>query len=204
MNNKYTIAAFDFDDTITKKCTFVDIIIYSKGLLNFLLGMSTLLPDVILYKMGFLSNYLVKKKMFTKFFAGQTIEDFKLLCNEYSTNKIDEMILTKAKNQIEWHKSKGHKLVIVTASIEDWIKPWAINNGFDDVLSTKVQIKNGILTGDFENKNCYGKEKVRRFLEKYPDRSNYYLYAYGDSDGDKDLLRYADESLYNYKKFNKK
>lgn len=199
MNNKYTIAAFDFDDTITKKCTFVDIIIHAKGYTHFLLGMTSLLPDVVLYKLGLMSNYLVKKKMFTRFFAGIDKKEYNSFCEDYSLNKIDPILHHKAKEKIAWHKSQGHKLLIVTASMEEWIKPWALKNGFEDVLSTKPEIINDKLTGDFKNKNCFGQEKVNRLKEKYPNREEYYLYAYGDSDGDKALLEYADLPSYNYK-----
>lgn len=199
MNTKYTIAAFDFDDTITKKCTFVDIIIHAKGYKKFLLGMSLLLPDVVLYKLGLMSNYLIKKKMFTHFFAGINKEDYFSLCKNYSLNKIDTIVQEKAREKITWHKTQGHKLLIVTASMEDWIKPWAIENGFEDVISTKPEIINDKLTGDFLTKNCFGKEKVIRLKEKYPNREEYYLYAYGDSEGDKELLMFADLPSYNYK-----
>lgn len=198
MNNKYTIAAFDFDDTITKKCTFVDIIIHVKGYTNFLLGMAILLPDVILYKLGLMSNYLVKKKMFTRFFAGVNKQDYYSFCEDYSLNKIDPILHEKAKEKIAWHKEQGHKLLIITASMEEWVKPWALINGFEDVISTKPEIIDDKLTGDFQTKNCFGKEKVNRLREKYPNREEYYLYAYGDSEGDKDLLQYADIPSYNY------
>lgn len=199
MNYKYTIAAFDFDDTITRKCTFVGIIVYAKGYLKFLAGMLTLLPDVILYKLGLMSNYLIKKKMFTRFFAGIDIQKYLDLCNDYSLNHIDKLIRKEAQEKIDWHKQKGHNLIIVTASMEDWIKPWAFKNGFKEVISTKPQVKDGVLTGDFETKNCFGNEKVNRLLEKYPDRQEYFLYFYGDSEGDLELLKFADKPLYNFK-----
>jgi phosphoserine phosphatase len=55
-------------------------------------------------------------------------------------------------------------------------------------LATKVKPD---LSG-FISKNCYGQEKVNRLLEVEPDRKNYYLYAYGDSRGDREMLAFAD------------
>ena len=46
--------------------------------------------------------------------------------------------------------------------------------------------------GTFSTANCYGQEKVNRFLAEFPDRSEYVLYAYGDSAGDKELLALSD------------
>lgn len=198
MMEKYTIAAFDFDDTITRKCTFVGIMVYLVGLDKFLLKMAVLLPDVISYKLGYLSNSAIKKKMFTRFFAGMKESDYKKFCRQYSEKVVDSIVAEKAREKIRWHKENGHKLVIVTASMEDWIKPWAEKNDFELVLSTKPEVKEGLLTGDFANNNCFGEEKVKRLLEKYPNRKEYILYAYGDSDGDKALLEYADYPVFNF------
>ena len=63
-----------------------------------------------------------------------------------------------------------------------------------NVLGTQIEVKNGNLTGRFLTKNCYGQEKVNRILALYPDRNTYYLIAYGDSRGDKELLAFADEA----------
>jgi phosphoserine phosphatase len=79
----------------------------------------------------------------------------------------------------------------VSASIDNWVQPF-----FPDVkvLGTKIEVEKGYLTGFFLTKNCYGLEKVNRILKAYPNRSEYQLIAYGDSNGDKALLAFADEA----------
>jgi phosphoserine phosphatase len=52
------------------------------------------------------------------------------------------------------------------------------------VLATQIEVDSkGKITGKFKTKNCYGQEKINRLLEKFPDRENYLLIAYGDSRG---------------------
>jgi phosphoserine phosphatase len=63
-------------------------------------------------------------------------------------------------------------------------------------LCTKVEVKEGRLTGRFLTKNCFGKQKVVRLQELYPDRKAMVLTAYGDSRGDKEMLDYANEGYY--------
>jgi predicted GNAT family N-acyltransferase len=63
-------------------------------------------------------------------------------------------------------------------------------------LCTKVEVKEGRLTGRFLTKNCFGKQKVVRLQELYPDRKEMVLTAYGDSRGDKEMLDYANEGYY--------
>ena len=81
--------------------------------------------------------------------------------------------------------------------IYNWIKPFASDLGIRDILSTEIEVDGeGCLTGFFSNKNCYGQEKFVRLLEQIPDLENNYLIVYGDSKGDSQLLKYANESHY--------
>ena len=68
--------------------------------------------------------------------------------------------------------------------------------GVTATIGTKVEVDpGGKLTGRFLTKNCYGPEKVNRLLEIEPDRRKYFLYAYGDSRGDKEILEFADRGI---------
>ena len=94
---------------------------------------------------------------------------------------------------MEQVQSEGADVLIVSASIDNWVQPFFPQV---KVLGTQIEVKDGCLTGRFLTKNCYGQEKVNRILALYPDRSDYYLAAYGDSRGDKELLAFADEAHY--------
>jgi len=133
--------------------------------------------------------------MLSYFFKGMSEEKFMQVANEYSLEHINTILRPKAMNKIAWHKEQGHKVVVVSASIECWLKPWCDKNGLG-LISTKIEIKDGLVTGKFLSKNCYGIEKANRVQEAY-DLSEYgHIYAYGDSRGDKELLELADESFY--------
>ena len=41
---------------------------------------------------------------------------------------LEPLIRKKALKEIEWHKENGHDVVIVSASIDLWLKPWCIKN----------------------------------------------------------------------------
>jgi len=112
--------------------------------------------------------------------------------------EIDKIVRPKAMETIKLHKENSDKIVIISASIENWIKPWAEKTDVEIVFATKIETdKNGLLTGRFLTKNCYGQEKVNRLLEMFPDRKDYKFIAYGDSRGDKELINFADEGFYN-------
>jgi len=114
---------------------------------------------------------------------------------EYSLNHIDTMLRPKAMEKIAWHKEQGHKVVVVSTSIKSWLKPWCDKNDLD-MIATKIEIKDGIVTGKFLSKNCYGIEKANRVKAAYNLSDYDYIYAYGDTRGDKELLVLADEGFY--------
>ena len=89
--------------------------------------------------------------------------------------------------------SEGADVLIVSASIDNWVQPFFPSV---KVVGTQIEIIDGKLSGRFLTKNCYGQEKVNRILSLYPHRQDYHLAAYGDSRGDQELLAFADEAHY--------
>ena len=192
-NNQLSL--FDFDGTITTDDSLIKFIRFVVGDTKFILGMTVLSPMLITYKLKLIPNYKAKQMMLSYFFKDMSEEQFQTIAQEYSLKHIDTILRPKAMEKIAWHKEQGHKIVIVSASIVCWLKPWCDKNGLD-LIATKLEIKDGIVTGQLLTKNCYGIEKARRVKEKY-DLDDYdHIYAYGDSRGDKELLELADESFY--------
>lgn len=193
--DKKTIAAFDFDGTITTRDTLFDFIRFYKGMPRMIVGLLFISPVLVLFKLRFLSNSRAKEILFSHFFRGEKLEAFNRVCEEYSS-RIMEITRPEAVEKIKSHLNQHDKLIIVSASIDQWISPWAKKAGFSDIIATRIEVIDGIITGKLSGKNCYGKEKVNRLQEAFPDRSSYTLYAYGDSSGDKELLAFADHPFY--------
>ena len=189
------IALFDFDGTITTDDSLIKFIRFVVGDTKFIWGMAFLSPMLAAYKLKLIPNYKAKQYMLSYFFKGMSEEEFMRVANEYSLKHIDTILRPKAMEKIVWHKEQGHKIVIVSASIECWLKSWCDANNLD-LIATKLEIKDGIVTGKFLTKNCYGAEKANRVKKQYNLSDYNYIYAYGDSRGDKELLTLADESFY--------
>lgn len=189
------IALFDFDGTVTTNDSLLKFIRFVVGDAKFMTGFFMLSPILILYKMGTIPNYKAKQKLLAWFFKGYTEKEFKKIANEYSLNHIEKILRPKAMKKINWHKQQNHKVVIVSASIDCWLRPWCEKNNLE-LLATKLEFKNGIVTGELLGKNCYGQEKVNKIKQKYTLDNFDYVYAYGDSVGDKEMLALANKSFY--------
>jgi phosphatidylglycerophosphatase C len=76
-----------------------------------------------------------------------------------------------------------------------YLGPLGRRLGADAVLATSLEIgDDGHLTGGLEGANVRGAEKVRR-LGQWLGHDTCELWAYGDSEGDRELLAAADHGF---------
>ncbi|RQP10292.1 MAG: HAD-IB family hydrolase [Chryseobacterium sp.] len=87
--------------------------------------------------------------------------------------------------------------VLVSASIDLWVKPFAYFLGLD-AICTKALYVNHRFAGDFVTANCKGDEKVKRILEEIDVAKYDKIIAFGDTAGDAAMLKWADESYFRY------
>lgn len=187
-----SIAAFDFDGTLTTRDTLPAFIRFACGWRRFLTGFLRYSPQLILMKLHLYSNGKIKQRMFSHFFKGWDYAQFQAtgaaFCSQIETMRNQNVI-----RQLEAHLEQGHTVYVITGSILDWVQPWCEKAGVHAIIATEVEVDDhNVITGRFKTPNCYGQEKVNRLLQLEPARDTYTLYAYGDSHGDKELLAMAD------------
>jgi HAD superfamily hydrolase (TIGR01490 family) len=192
---KKSIAFFDFDGTITSSDTLLEFIKFSKGKARFYTGFLLNAPYLISYKIKLIPNQLAKEKVLQYFFKNMSEEDFRKLCESFSTNVLSGLIRPKALEEIKKLQQNGTEVVIVSASPENWILKWA-NEMKIPVISSRLEVKNGRLTGKLSCINCHGVEKVKRIKEKYQLSDYEEIYAYGDTSGDLPMLQLATRSFF--------
>lgn len=189
------IAFFDFDGTITTDDSLLKFIRFVVGNFKFMQGLAVLSPVLFLYKLKVIPNYKAKQLMLSYFFKGMSEKSFTEVAKQYSLEHIDKIVRKDAMKQIQWHHANGHRVVVVSASLECWLHPWCKKNGLE-LIGTKLEVLDGIITGRLLTKNCYGIEKVNRIKGKYNLEEYEYIYAYGDSSGDREMLSLANKKYY--------
>lgn len=210
------IFVFDFDGTLTHADTLLAFIRFACGPVRMLLGFALYAPLLVLMKLKLYPNYKAKQKVFAHFFRGMTLTRFDALCTAFAQQS-EHLLRPAARNFINTVRSEAYAMAIVSASIDNWVRPFAemylqSDNSQDNrqsnsqdnksllpiiVLGTKVEVDAaGCLTGRFATPNCYGPEKVRRIEAVWPHREQYDVSAFGDSRGDKEMLAYADQGYF--------
>jgi HAD superfamily hydrolase (TIGR01490 family) len=96
------------------------------------------------------------------------------------------------RERLEWHRSMDHRVVIVSASLGAYLRPFGESLGVDGVLAVEMESDgDGVLTGEIVGLNVRGAEKLER-LRAWLTDAEVELWAYGDSRGDLELLLAAD------------
>lgn len=96
--------------------------------------------------------------------------------------------------RIAWHRDEGHNLVLVSASLGLYLKPFGRLTGFDEVIATALEVDSeGRLTGRILGANVRAEQKAVLLRELIGDAPAT-LWAYGDSRGDREMLAMADHA----------
>lgn len=202
MERTKKVYAFDFDGTLTKKDTLLAFIRYAKGDGKTFLGALLFAPILLLMKLHLYPNWKAKQQVFSFFFKGMPIDEFNDLCKRFA-NDSRHLLRPGGQKVIRDALVEGSDVVIISASIENWVRPFFDEPWGEKIRTecTRIDVRNDIVTGKFLTKNCYGSEKLKRLQKLYPYRNTYELIAFGDTRGDKQLLEYADKR--HYKPFRK-
>lgn len=189
------IVFFDFDGTITKNDSFVVFFkfISKKSFFKILILNLHLL---ILYKMGICKN---PKYKFLSILKGKTKNEIEKLCNEFMPILLSHCKKT-ALDKIKWHQDNNHRIVLVSASFEEYLSPLCKYLNID-LIATKMEFKDNKITGYIEGKNCKRNQKVIRIKEVINISEYDSIYVYGDSIGDKEMLELATQNQSFYRIF---
>jgi HAD superfamily hydrolase (TIGR01490 family) len=193
MLNPRTLVLFDFDGTLTTKDTLFLFTRYAVGSFRFFWGLILLFIPMALQKMGFLSAHFTKEFFLTHFFRGFDANEFVVKAEQFSVKVLPAYVRQEALETINRYAAQQVRMVIVSASPEWWIKPWAKQLGIE-VIATRLVFSEGKVTGAIDGLNCNREEKVSRIraylnLEEYEK-----IIAYGDTSGDKAMLSLATET----------
>ncbi|MDD3000739.1 MAG: HAD-IB family hydrolase [Candidatus Riflebacteria bacterium] len=189
------LALFDFDGTITTHDSLRDFLLYAFGIKHCIKKLAPVSPMILGYLFGIADNQKVKTEVSKSFFSQMAESEFSTVAKRFATEELDKIVKKSAIEKIAWHKSNKDRVIVVSASFTDYLKYWCEKEGLE-LISTRLEVKDGKLTGYFSTPNCWGKEKVRRINEYLNIKDFEKIYAYGDSKGDLEMLNLAHEKGY--------
>src|ERR1700679_974921 len=161
------------------KDTLLEFIKFSHGRLRFYIGFAINGPWLIAFKLKLIPNQTAKERILSWFFRGSDHAAFQKKCDQFASDILPGLIRPKALEEIELLRQKNVTIVIVSASPENWIRPWTGSISVK-LIATPLEKKKKTLPGRILDRNCHGEEKVRRINEEYQLQDYTSIYAYGD------------------------
>jgi phosphatidylglycerophosphatase C len=183
------VAAFDFDGTITREDTFrvfLDRIGTRRTLAASFLRRS---PQMLSALRGGEARDHAKRLLCQDMLEGLTSEFADTVALDTAREVSGSLIRTDTGARIRWHQAQGHRIVVVSASFEAYVRPVVAELGIDEVIATRWEVDPAteLLTGRLDGRNVRGEAKVD-LLDAHLGEASTLEYAYGNSGGDKAML----------------
>ena len=187
-----TVAAFDFDGTLTRADTLIPFLQRLCGTRTVVQALAAEFGTMARAAARIAGRDEAKAALLARLLKDRSLSDVEQVVDIYTDVVTTKQLRPDSVARVQWHRDHGHELVIVSASPELYVRPIADRLHFDDVLATRLEIDNGgRLTGRIDGANVRGQEKVRRIDEWLGGRT-VTLWAYGNSSSDVPMLERAD------------
>lgn len=189
---RQAVAAFDFDGTIARRDTLMPFLAAVAGRGAFARAALGRSPQLLRVAVGRADRDVEKEALIGRLLAGRDAAEVAAAGTAYAGRLwAAQRFRPEMLERLAWHRAEGHRIVIVSASLDSYLAPLAPKLGVDHVISCSLHEEDGRLTGTLVGGNVRGAEKVRR-LESWLAGAPVELWAYGDSAGDDELLAFAD------------
>lgn len=189
------LALFDFDGTITDREAFVDFVRFAVSRRRLALGYAVLSPLILGHRLGWVSPSEIREAISRVAFRGKRVAALATIGRDFAKQELPQRVRLWARERLDWHKERGDTVVVVSASLDLYLRPWCEGEGVA-LIATELVERQGVTSGRYLNGDCNGSEKKRRVLQRYDVAQFGEIYAYGDTEGDRDMLNMADHAFF--------
>ncbi|ATO20815.1 HAD-IB family hydrolase [Acinetobacter sp. LoGeW2-3] len=186
------LALFDFDGTLYPHDSFTGFMFYVLKKRHIIWRGYKVLHWITAYYLRLYPAHRMRPKLYSAMFKDCDVELIQPLALQYA-NKVLENLDSALFEQLQKHQELGHKVVLVSATIDLYLEiiAKALNV---ELICSKVEIKNGKLTGKYLTPDCSYMQKKLRVLEVINLADFETIYAYGNSEEDLDMMSLAGDT----------
>lgn len=182
MPSQKTVVFVDFDGTLYQRDSLVDFLIFAVGKWRTYISFILLFPEYLLSS----NKANVKNKWMKRLLQHKSETDLHQVAQEFIP-MLQEKLNAEVVSQIAKYEANKAEIVILSASLDLWIRPFCESRGYV-CIATPAVYSNQIFSGFEVEKNVKGEEKLK-LAKAYCDFSNCETVAFGNETSDLFLLQ---------------
>src|SRR5439155_22049709 len=119
------VAVFDFDGTLTCADSFLPFLREASGLLGFWWGLTCLTPLLAGVAAGRIPRQEAKEHFLRHYLKGWTPQELDVVAARFVRGRLRRLLRPWAMERVRWHQRQGHRVLLLSASPENYLRPWA-------------------------------------------------------------------------------
>ncbi|NPC53862.1 HAD-IB family phosphatase, partial [Corallococcus exiguus] len=127
-------------------------------------------PWLAEYKLKLISAERIRARVTRLTFSNRHSDDIATLAAGFSREFLPEVVRPEMLEQIRWHREQQHTVVIVSGSLDLYLRPWCEQLGLQ-LICNRLESQDGRLTGRYAGGDC-GPRKVEHIRRQF-DLSRY-------------------------------
>lgn len=189
---KEAIAVFDVDGTLLRGDCLWLAARRAKSSWGQVVAVLACLPWLISWQLRLISTGRFKQQVIAAFGICEAVNRAEAAGRaDWLLDDLKAQINPEALQRLHWHQQQGDRVLLCSASprlllqpLADWLKV--------ELLCTELEQRDGRWRAKLASANCKGPEKVRRLEDHLGPLKGRLIEAYGDSKGDRELLKLAE------------
>ncbi len=190
------VAVFDFDGTLTDRDgfrLFLRQVATRRQLVGAFLRHA---PSLLAALRGGARRDRAKERVCGNLLGGRPVEEVEGAARRTASLLLGSGLRPDTVARLRRHVAEGHRVIVVSASFEAYVRPVASALGVDEVIATRWEVgPAGSLTGRLAGPNVRGPMKATLLSERLGG-STVVDVANGDSRGDVELLEMASTAIW--------
>lgn len=185
------LALVDFDHTVTT-CDTCSRFLRSVATPVQLAGAKwSVGPWLLGFRLQLVSAAALRTRATRVTFAGRDAAQVADAGARYAREQLPALLRPAMMERIGWHKARGDRVVIVSGSLDAYLRPWCETHALE-LICNRLESVDGRLTGRYLG-NDRGAHKAADIRARHDLAAFGRVYAYGDSREDRPMLALAHE-----------
>lgn len=183
------LALFDFDHTITYVDTYSRFLRASAMPGQRRRGELAVSPWLLGYRAGLVSASRLRARATQVAFRDRMESEVRDQGEHYARTDLPRLVRPEMLERIRWHQSRGDAVVVVSGSLDVYLRPWCDALGLR-LICNELESRSGRLTGHYHPCDR-ATDKAAHIQARYDLATYTNVHAYGDSREDQPMLALA-------------